>query len=94
MTDVTDVMINRSIGGGLSLARIVRGLSQVELAMATGIAVTRLACLERGETECTARELYAVAQVLGVPVDYFFEGAVAALASTGRETDAPTMAGA
>ncbi len=94
MTDVTDVMINRYIGGGLSLARIVRGLSQAELAMATGIAVSRLACLERGETEFTARELYAVAQVLGVPVDYFFEGVVAAVAGAGADTDTPTMAGA
>jgi len=70
-------MINRYIGGGLSLARIVRGLSVAELAMAAGIEPKRLGRLERGEAECTARELFMVAEVLCVPVDYFFDGVTA-----------------
>jgi transcriptional regulator with XRE-family HTH domain len=73
-----DATINRHIGAGLSLARIVRGLSQAELATAVGNSAPRIAAIERGEVECTARELYSLAEALGVPVDYFFDGLMSA----------------
>lgn len=96
MSYSNDDMINRYIGGGLGLARIVRGLSSAELAAATGIAAARVGRLERGEAECTARELYVIAKVLGVPVDYFFDGVASVMENTGVETlaqpNAVTMA--
>lgn len=73
-------MINRYIGCGLSLARIVRGLSLADLAIATGIEPDRLHRLEKGEEEFTAREMYMAAKVLCVPIDYFFDGVTAAAA--------------
>lgn len=74
MLDPADTSINRYIGSGLTLARIVRGLSVVALATTVGMEPRRLVRLERGEAECTARELYMLAEALNVPVDYFFEG--------------------
>jgi transcriptional regulator with XRE-family HTH domain len=75
MSQTNDDAFNRYVGGGLRLARIVRGLSVTELAGSTGIAAQRLGRLEQGEEECTARELFTLAERLGVPVDYFFDGA-------------------
>lgn len=98
MSHPDDVIINRYIGAGLSLARIVRGLSPTELAMAAGIEADRLRRLEKGEAEFTARELYMTAEVLCVPVDYFFDGAIAAVKTPAAEVVSKraiaTMAGA
>lgn len=98
MSYTDDELINRYIGGGLSLARIVRGLSLTELAMAAGIEADRLRRLEKGEAEFTARELYMTAEVLCVPVDYFFDGVIAAVKPPAGEVTSKraiaTMAGA
>lgn len=68
---VTDMHIGRR----LRLRRKLHGLSQTDLAARLNISYQQLQKYETGNTRISASRLYQTAQVLGVPVEYFFEGA-------------------
>lgn len=51
-----------------------RGLSQTEVANALGVTFQQVQKYERGTNRVGASRLYDLAQILGVQVEYFFEG--------------------
>jgi transcriptional regulator with XRE-family HTH domain len=62
------------IGGRLKSLRQLRGLSQEALGEAVGITFQQVQKYENGKNRISAGRLFAFAQYLEVPVQYFFEG--------------------
>ncbi|MDA8229731.1 MAG: helix-turn-helix transcriptional regulator [Magnetospirillum sp.] len=54
--------------------RIMLGLSQQQMADLIGVTYQQAHKYERGINRISAGRLYEIAQVLGVPVTYFYEG--------------------
>jgi len=65
---------DRHVGGRIRERRIMLGLSQQQMADLVGVTYQQAHKYERGINRISAGRLYEIAQVLGVPVGYFFEG--------------------
>ena len=66
--------IDRHVGARIRERRIMLGLTQQQLADLIGVTYQQAHKYERGINRVSAGRLFEVAQVLGVPVSYFFEG--------------------
>jgi transcriptional regulator with XRE-family HTH domain len=66
--------IDISIGSRLRLRRLAMGFSQETLAKSLGITFQQIQKYERGTNRIFASRLFRLAQVLRVPVGYFFQG--------------------
>lgn len=67
------VIRQKIIGVLLRHARLRAGRSQAELAAALRVSRYRYAQYERGERDLSLPELELVAELCGVPLDYFFD---------------------
>ena len=65
--------IDVHVGQRLRQRRVLAGLSQEKLARMVGITFQQIQKYERGANRIVASRLYQLAQVLDVPVNYFFE---------------------
>lgn len=70
------------IGMRLRLRRQILALSQMNLAARMNVSYQQLQKYEAGANRISASRLYQTAQVLGVGVEYFFEGADALASKT------------
>lgn len=61
------------LGRDLRALRRVQGLTLADLAEASGLSVSFLSKIERGQARPSVTALQAVAEALGVPVGWFFE---------------------
>jgi transcriptional regulator with XRE-family HTH domain len=75
--------IDVSIGSRLRLRRLAMGFSQETLARALGITFQQIQKYERGTNRIFASRLFHLAQVLRVPVAYFYQGLDEGSASDG-----------
>jgi transcriptional regulator with XRE-family HTH domain len=66
--------IDRYVGARIRERRIMLGLTQQQLADLIGVTYQQAHKYERGINRVSAGRLYEVAQVLSVPVNYFFDG--------------------
>jgi len=69
--DATD----HSVGQKIRAQRILRGLSQTELGNKVGITFQQIQKYEKGWNRVSAGRLKQIAEILEVPVSFFFEGA-------------------
>ncbi len=67
-------LLNATIGARIRRLREATGLSPAALAVLCGLRSARILRLEHGKSEAAASELYAIGEVLGVSVTYFFDG--------------------
>lgn len=65
---------DRYVGGRIRERRIMLGLSQQQLAQMIGVTYQQAHKYERGLNRISAGRLFEIAQVMGVPVTWFFEG--------------------
>ena len=65
---------DRHVGARVRERRIMLGLTQQQLADLIGVTYQQAHKYERGINRVSAGRLYEIAQVLSVPVGYFFEG--------------------
>ncbi|OAN46587.1 transcriptional regulator [Paramagnetospirillum marisnigri] len=65
---------DRHVGTRIRERRIMLGLSQQQMADLIGVTYQQAHKYERGINRISAGRLYEIAQVLGVPVGFFFEG--------------------
>jgi transcriptional regulator with XRE-family HTH domain len=65
---------DRHVGARIRERRIMLGLSQQQMADLIGVTYQQAHKYERGINRISAGRLYEISQVLGVPVNYFFEG--------------------
>jgi transcriptional regulator with XRE-family HTH domain len=66
--------IDRYVGARIRERRIMLGLTQQQLADLIGVTYQQAHKYERGINRVSAGRLFGVAQVLSVPVNYFFDG--------------------
>jgi transcriptional regulator with XRE-family HTH domain len=64
------------VGSRIRVRRVLRGLTQSELAKLVGISFQSVQKYERGENRVSASRLHEFAEALGVPEQYFFDGLV------------------
>ena len=65
-------VIDHLIGSMIAAARLEVGLTQSDLAQQSGLGVRELRRYENGQNRIMASELLRVAEVLQVPISYFF----------------------
>jgi len=66
--------IDRHVGARIRERRIMLGLTQQQLADLIGVTYQQAHKYERGINRVSAGRLFEIAQVLAVPVNYFFDG--------------------
>lgn len=67
-------LADRYVGSRIRERRLMLGLSQQQLAQMIGVTYQQAHKYERGINRISAGRLYEIAQVLGVPISWFFEG--------------------
>jgi transcriptional regulator with XRE-family HTH domain len=67
-------LVDRHVGARIRQRRSSLRLSQEKLASAIGLTFQQVQKYERGATRVSASKLYALSQVLGVPISFFFAG--------------------
>jgi transcriptional regulator with XRE-family HTH domain len=66
--------VDRFVGARIRERRVMLGLSQQQLARMIGVTYQQAHKYERGLNRISAGRLFEIAQVLGVPISWFFEG--------------------
>lgn len=66
--------IDVHVGARIRAQRVLRGLTQSDLARLVGISFQSVQKYEQGENRVSASRLYEFAQVLGVTPQHFFDG--------------------
>lgn len=66
--------VDTHVGQCIRDKRNERGLSQTEVADALGVTFQQVQKYERGTNRVGASRLYDLSRILGVPVQFFFEG--------------------
>jgi transcriptional regulator with XRE-family HTH domain len=66
--------VDHHVGAAVRTRRVELGMSQTDLANASGITFQQIQKYENGANRVSASRLWQFAAVLGVPVDYFFAG--------------------
>jgi transcriptional regulator with XRE-family HTH domain len=82
--------IDKHVGGRVRMQRMMLGMSQEKLGDAIGLTFQQVQKYEKGANRISASRLQQIADVLGVPVTYFFDGAPGVPRVSPRDTeDAP-----
>jgi transcriptional regulator with XRE-family HTH domain len=79
---------DRHVGSRIRERRVMLGLSQQQLAQMIGVTYQQAHKYERGLNRISAGRLFEIAQVLNVPISWFFEGltpSTGATELTGRQ---------
>ena len=80
--------IDIHVGSRVRLRRTLLGMSQEKLADAVGLTFQQIQKYERGTNRIGSSRLYQFAQVLDVPVSFFFDGMSAETAGSGPSGEA------
>lgn len=67
--------IDAQVGNRVRLRRMLIGMSQEKLGDLLGLTFQQVQKYEKGVNRIGAGRLFEVSQILGVPIDYFYEGA-------------------
>ncbi len=73
MTKKNPNPVDVHVGNRVRMRRMLIGMSQERLAKELGLTFQQVQKYEKGTNRISASRLYRIAQVLGVPVQYFFE---------------------
>ena len=75
--------IDKHVGTRVRMRRMLIGMSQEKLGEALGITFQQIQKYEKGSNRIGASRLHHIASVLGVDVEFFFQGVPAAPGSEG-----------
>ena len=67
--------IDGQVGNRVRIRRMLIGMSQEKLGDMLGLTFQQVQKYEKGVNRIGAGRLYEIARILGVPVDFFYEGA-------------------
>jgi transcriptional regulator with XRE-family HTH domain len=82
--------IDGQVGNRVRLRRMLIGMSQERLGELLGLTFQQVQKYEKGVNRIGAGRLYQVAQILGVPINYFYEGVIEQSAESIRKGDSST----
>jgi transcriptional regulator with XRE-family HTH domain len=71
--------IDKHVGGRVRMRLLMLDMSQSDLGNALGLTFQQIQKYEKGSNRISASRLQHIAQILQVPVSFFFEGAPALL---------------
>jgi transcriptional regulator with XRE-family HTH domain len=80
--------VDRLVGIRITALRKAKGLSQTALGNAVGVTFQQVQKYEKGANRISASRLQQIAEMLGVPIGFFYEGAPRADAAGDDERDA------
>ena len=69
-----ETVIENHVAGRIRLRRGLLGMSQSDLAKALGITFQQVQKYERGSNRVSVGKLYRLADILDVPLTFFFDG--------------------
>jgi transcriptional regulator with XRE-family HTH domain len=75
---------DKHVGSRVRMRRILIGMSQESLGEALGVTFQQVQKYEKGTNRIGASRLHQIASVLGVPIEFFYEGAPAGPGGSGR----------
>jgi transcriptional regulator with XRE-family HTH domain len=75
MTKKAPNPIDRHVGSRVRMRRMLIGMSQEKLGEALGLTFQQVQKYEQGTNRIGASRLHRIASVLGVPIEFFYEGA-------------------
>jgi transcriptional regulator with XRE-family HTH domain len=75
--------IDAQVGNRVRLRRMLVGMSQEKLGEMLGLTFQQVQKYEKGVNRIGAGRLFHVAEILGVPVNYFYEGATSQMNGAG-----------
>ena len=81
--------VDRLVGIRITALRKARGLSQTALGNAVGVTFQQVQKYEKGSNRISASRLQGIAQLLDVPVAFFFEDAPAGLPAASETATRP-----
>jgi transcriptional regulator with XRE-family HTH domain len=87
MVKKTPNPIDRHVGSRVRMRRMLAGVSQEKLGEALGLTFQQVQKYEKGSNRISASRLQQIAQMLEVPVSFFFEGAPTGAAPEGGFAD-------
>ena len=70
--------IDAQVGNRVRIRRMLIGMSQEKLGDLLGLTFQQVQKYEKGVNRIGAGRLYEVSRILGVPIDFFYEGVAAA----------------
>lgn len=80
--------IDGQVGNRVRLRRMLIGMSQERLGELLGLTFQQVQKYEKGVNRIGAGRLFEVSRILGVPIDYFYEGVEQNLAGGFSENEA------
>src|ERR1700752_4322855 len=84
--------IDVQVGNRVRIRRMLIGMSQEKLGDLLGLTFQQVQKYEKGVNRIGAGRLYEVARILGVPIDFFYEGVGSAPHASGfAEAGPPVM---
>ena len=66
--------VDARIGARIRMRRMLVGISQTELGEKSGVTFQQIQKYEKGTNRVSVSRLHQIAQTLGVPVEFFYEG--------------------
>jgi transcriptional regulator with XRE-family HTH domain len=86
--------VDTRVGARIRMRRMLVGISQTELGEKSGVTFQQIQKYEKGTNRVSVSRLHQIAQTLGVPVEFFYEGlSEGATASIDNVPDVSTMLG-
>ena len=84
--------IDAQVGNRVRIRRMLIGMSQEKLGDLLGLTFQQVQKYEKGVNRVGAGRLYEISRILGVPIEFFYEGVAGAQAGELAETQsAPVM---
>lgn len=81
--------IDKHVGSRVRMRRTLIGMSQEKLGDALGLTFQQVQKYEKGTNRIGASRLHQIASILGVDVEFFFDGLPSAQTGTGAEARVP-----
>ena len=83
--------VDVQVGNRVRIRRMLIGMSQEKLGELLGLTFQQVQKYEKGVNRIGAGRLYDISRILGVPIDYFYEGINAAPGEGAAEDGAPPV---
>lgn len=84
MNEKTPNPIDKHVGGRVRMRRMLMGMSQERLGEALGLTFQQVQKYEKGTNRISASRLQQISKVLGVPVEFFFDGSPGSESTAGN----------
>jgi transcriptional regulator with XRE-family HTH domain len=82
--------IDRHVGSRVRMRRMLIGMSQEKLGEALGLTFQQVQKYEKGTNRIGASRLHRIGTILGVPIEFFYEGAPHAGGPAGGFSESPS----